>query len=137
MELLLNLVWVATSILLIARWIWSIREGRTEFAWTKLLALALLLVLLFPVISMTDDLVAMSTPAEVEHMMRRGEASVALVAVGGLLGGFAAIALMVLSLGAPLFCTFRIRARVFVVTQLAGFIRSCGVRPPPAAAFAQ
>ena len=41
--------------------------------WSTLAALALLLVLLLPVISMTDDLVAMAAPLEDDHPVRRGE----------------------------------------------------------------
>lgn len=136
-ELILNLAWVAVCILLIGTWICSIRAGSTQFEWTTLIAFALLLVLLFPVISMTDDLVAMSTPAEVEHMLRRSEAPLTPIALSGLLSIFAVVVLVVLNLTAPLFSFFRIRARVFALTFLTGFIGACGVRPPPAEAFAQ
>ena len=45
-----------------------------SYSGAQSIALLLLLVLLFPVISMTDDLAAMNTAAEVEHIMRRYEA---------------------------------------------------------------
>ncbi len=113
-------------------WIWSIRKGHTQFQWTTLVALLLLLVLLFPAISMTDDRVAMSRPLEAEHVMRCSEAPLGQVALLGLFGVFAAIVLIVLNMAAPyLYC--RIRPRVFAATLLAGFIRAFGVRPPPAA----
>lgn len=134
MEFFLNLAWAATSVLLIAGWIWSIRRGHTQFQWTTLVALALLLVLLFPVISMTDDLVAMNTPAEGEHMVRLLEAPLGQVAVLGLLDAFAALALVLMNMAAPLSFS-RIRTRVFAEMLLAGFIRAFGVRPPPAAAL--
>ena len=130
MELFLNLAWAALSILLIAGWVWAIRKRHTEFQWTTLVALALLLVLLFPAISMTDDRVAMSTPIELEHMMRSSEAALGQVAVLGLFSLLGAIVLVVLNMAAPLFYS-RIRARVFAETLLAGFIRAVGVRPPP------
>jgi hypothetical protein len=129
-ELFLNLAWVATSVFLVIAWIWSIREGHTQFAWTTLIALVVLIVILFPAISMTDDLIAMSAPAEGEHMIRRSEAPLVPVAVLGLLGALAAIMMVVLNMTAPSFY-FRIRTRVFAAILLAGFIRAFGVRPPP------
>lgn len=121
---------MATSIFLIAGWIWSIRKGHIEFEWTAVIAIALLIMVLFPAISMTDDLMAMNVPAEAEHMMRRSEAPLAPSPVLGLLSVFAAIALVVLKMTAPrLYC--RISARVFAATLLDGLIRAVGVRPPP------
>lgn len=130
MELFLNLAWATLCILLVGGWIWSIRKGHTEFRWTTCIALALLLVLLFPAISMTDDRVAMSTPVEIEHMMRASEAPLGQVAVVGLFGLLAAIVLVILSVASPLFYS-RIRTRLFAEMLLAGFIRAVGVRPPP------
>ncbi|WP_348267664.1 hypothetical protein P8936_00115 [Edaphobacter paludis] len=134
MELFLNLAWAALSILLIGGWVWSIRKGHTEFQWTTLVALALLLVLLFPAISMTDDRVAMSTPAELEHMMRASEAPLGPVAVLGLFGLLAAVVLVVLDMTAPRFYS-PMRTPLFAEKLLAGFIRAIGVRPPPALAY--
>lgn len=130
MELFLNLAWATLSILLVGGWIWSIREGHTEFEWTTCIALVLLLVLLFPAISMTDDRVAMSTPIELEHMVRASEAPLGHTAVLGLFSLLGAIVLVILNMAAPLFYS-RIRTRVFAETLLAGFIRAVGVRPPP------
>ena len=132
MELFLNLAWAALSIFLVVGWVWAIRKGHTEFRWTTLVALALLLVLLFPAISMTDDRVAMSTPVELEHMMRASEAHHGQIAVLGLFSLLCAIVLVLLNMAAPLFYS-RLRPRVFAARLLAGFIRACGVRPPPVA----
>ncbi|MEO6909666.1 MAG: hypothetical protein ABI158_01930 [Edaphobacter sp.] len=134
MELFLNLSWVAVSILLIAGWIWSIRKGHTQFEWTTLVALALLLVLLFPAISMTDDRVAMSTPIRLEHMMSSSEAPLGQAIIPGLFGLLAAVMLVILNMAAPSFYS-RVRTRVFAEMLLAGFIRAFGIRPPPAAAL--
>jgi hypothetical protein len=131
-ELFLNLAWVTLSTLLIVGWIWSIRRGYTEFQWTTCVALALLLVLLFPAISMTDDRVAMSTPVELEHMMRASEAPLGPAAVLGLFSLLGAIVLVVLNMTLPLFY-LRLRIRVFAERLLTGFIRAVGVRPPPVA----
>jgi hypothetical protein len=133
-ELILNLVWFATSIFLVAAWIWSIRKGYIEFEWATLIALILLIVILFPVISMTDDMVMMRAPAEIEHIMRRSEAPLASVAMLGLFGALAALVLIAVSMAAPRFYS-QICSRVFVTRLLDGFIRAFGVRPPPAAAF--
>lgn len=134
-ELFLNLVWLATSLFLVAGWIWSIHKGHIEFDWTTLVALVVLIVILFPAISMTDDLVAMNVPAEVDHAIRRSEAPLAPVALLGILGMFAAFLLALLKLTLP-GVSFRIGTRRFSATLLAGFIRACGVRPPPSAVFA-
>jgi hypothetical protein len=131
-ELFLNLAWATLSILLMVGWVWSIRKGYAEFRWTTLVALVLLLVLLFPAISMTDDRVAMSTPIEMEHMMRSSEAPLGQVAILGLFSLFAVIVLVILNMASPqLYC--RIRPRVFAATLLAHLIRAVGVRPPPTA----
>jgi hypothetical protein len=111
---------------------WSVRKGHDTFEWNKFKALILLILILFPVISMTDDLVVMNAPGEVEHIMRGTDTPLAAIAFLGILGALAAIVMIVLKLAAPLFYA-RIRPRVFAATLLAGFIRAFGVRPPPAA----
>lgn len=67
MELLLNLVWLLLA--LPAYWLWRhalrSREGRRSSSLQCMLALACVLVVLFPVISATDDLHAMR--AEIEE----------------------------------------------------------------------
>lgn len=92
----------------------------------------LLLVLLFPAISMTDDRVAMSTPVELDHMMRASEAPHGQIAIPGLFSLLGAIVLVLLNMAAPLFYS-RLRPRIFAERLLAGFIRAVGVRPPPMA----
>ena len=66
MELFLNLAWVLLA--LPAYWLWqsarNLRGGRRFSSLQCLLALASVLVLLFPVISATDDLLAMRTEIE-------------------------------------------------------------------------
>lgn len=131
-ELFLNLAWAALSIFLVTGWVWAIHKGHTEFAWTTLVALLLLLVLLFPAISMTDDRMAMSTPVELEHMMRASEAHHGQIAILGLFSLLGAIFLVLLKMAVPLFY-FRLRTRDFAEKLLAGFIRAFGVRPPPVA----
>jgi hypothetical protein len=74
MELLLNLVWLLLA--LPGYWLWRKRAagGRQEHAFTGLqclLALGCMLILLFPVISATDDLHAMRCEVEEPGMNKR------------------------------------------------------------------
>ena len=64
MEVLLNLVWMLLA--LPAWWLWHERARRPagNRPWQCLLALACLLILLFPVISASDDLNAMRADIE-------------------------------------------------------------------------
>ena len=69
MELALNLVWVMLAVWM--SWLWlrtSARPGNMRF---QIVALALLLLILFPVISVTDDLQALQNPAETDACLRR------------------------------------------------------------------
>ena len=76
LELLFNFVWAMLSVSLGFLWIGGLRHvpARTKRLDTRvqLLALAILIVVLLPVISMTDDMQAMST-AEIEHVTRRAD----------------------------------------------------------------
>jgi hypothetical protein len=73
MELLLNLAW--GLLLLPAYWLWrrgaGVRVSRRVSALQCLLALGCVLVLLFPVISATDDLHAMRTEMEESSTSKR------------------------------------------------------------------
>jgi hypothetical protein len=70
MELTLNLGWALVGVALV--WLWlrfAPREGAGRRI--QVLALAVLILILFPVISVTDDLAAAQNPAETEGSMRR------------------------------------------------------------------
>lgn len=70
MELLLNLVWALLAALMIGSWRrFSSRTGANRR--NQLVALAVLLLILFPVISVTDDLQAVQNPAETDCCQRR------------------------------------------------------------------
>ncbi|HMF63851.1 MAG TPA: hypothetical protein VK608_07160, partial [Edaphobacter sp.] len=88
---------------------------------------------LFPVISMTDDLVAMTAPADAEHMLRRYDASWMQSHSLWLLDALALLSLIVAGIVSLLSCSTRVRPRTFVATLLDGLVRALGVRPPPAA----
>lgn len=72
MEIFLNLVWVACSLALISLWVRSGRSNRVPLG-MQLLALAMVVVLLLPVISLSDDLMAMQTPAETDMGIRKAQ----------------------------------------------------------------
>ena len=73
MELLLNLAWLLLA--LPAYWLWRssrmASSGRKSSSLQCLLALACLLVILFPVISATDDLLAMRSEMEESPASKR------------------------------------------------------------------
>lgn len=82
MELLLNLLWLAASVslgvaLLCSRGRRSVAsEDRIHSHSAAWVSYVILIAMLLPVISMTDDLQAMVTPADGEQIVRRIEAAV-------------------------------------------------------------
>lgn len=70
MELVLNLVWTLLAATMVFLWI---RFGPKNSMSRRMqfLALAVLLLILFPVVSVTDDLQAAQNPAEADCLMRR------------------------------------------------------------------
>jgi len=75
-ELFLNIAWVMFSTSLALLWIkrsHNVSDGSRQQDWkVQLLALAMLILILLPVISMTDDMQAISA-TEIEHVMRRAD----------------------------------------------------------------
>jgi hypothetical protein len=73
MEFALNLAWMLLATLLFYFWL---RFGRHAGAQPRmqLVALTVLIVILFPVISVTDDLQAIQNPAETDSSLRRDHA---------------------------------------------------------------
>jgi len=70
MELLLNTAWALLSVVIVCHWL---RVERRDPADRRLrfIALAMLIVILFPVISVSDDLWAAQNPAETVGCQRR------------------------------------------------------------------
>jgi hypothetical protein len=69
MELFLNLAGLLVAVAMFCLWLrWAPREGLDRQ--TQLVALAVLILLLFPVISVTDDLMAVQNPAETDSSLR-------------------------------------------------------------------
>jgi hypothetical protein len=72
MELALNLAWALLAAYLVRLWmVHARREGASRR--TQIAALVMLILVLFPVISVTDDLLAAQNPAEVESSLRRDD----------------------------------------------------------------
>jgi len=69
MELLLNLAWLLLAFP--AYWLWRARRTTQKTSLQCLLSLGCLLVVLFPVISATDDLQAMRTEMEESSFSKR------------------------------------------------------------------
>ena len=70
MELILNLVWAVFSVALIGGWLHSARVNKAPRL-TQICALLVVLLLLLPVISLSDDLMAMRGLAETDTCLRR------------------------------------------------------------------
>jgi hypothetical protein len=129
-EIFLNLIWLSLSASLVLLWIKGSRDGSPDRDWkVQLLALVMLALILLPVISMTDDMQAMSA-AEVEHMTRRAD----------LLPSIDQPADLVVPLSAGLLPdqhlsnlqTFaRIEPTLQSVRPQTGYVRHMANRPPP------
>jgi hypothetical protein len=65
MELALNLVWACLAVVLLRFWMRYDSQAGTS-GQTQFVALALLILILFPVISVTDDLQMAQNPAEAD-----------------------------------------------------------------------
>lgn len=70
MEILLNLAWAASAIVLVALWLRT--RGRSgNNCRGQIIAIAVLVAILFPVISVSDDLMAAQCPSEADTSVRR------------------------------------------------------------------
>jgi hypothetical protein len=70
MELVLNLAWMVLAALTYWMWVgYAPRKGADRR--TQLVALALVILILFPVISVTDDLLMAQNPAETDCCQRK------------------------------------------------------------------
>jgi hypothetical protein len=77
MELVLNLAWLLQAALMLCLWLrFGPRAGpdRRPDRHTQFIALAVLILVLLPVISVTDDLQAIQNPAEADSCLRRDHA---------------------------------------------------------------
>ena len=70
MEIVLNISWALCSFGLIWLWVRGSASNPVPRR-TQILALAMVVLLLLPVISLSDDLMAMQSPAETDSCLRR------------------------------------------------------------------
>lgn len=71
MEISLNLAWALLAVALVCLWVrHAPRQGASRRM--QVAAVVTLLLILFPVVSVTDDLLAAQNPADVEIYLRRG-----------------------------------------------------------------
>jgi hypothetical protein len=71
MELLLNLAWALLAVSFACIWLrLAARDGASRHM--QMVALAVLILILLPVISVSDDLQAIQNPAEADSCLRRG-----------------------------------------------------------------
>ena len=72
MELFLNLAWVLVTAAMAVLWLrFGLREGIDRR--TQAVALVVLILILFPVISVSDDLFSLQNPAEADCCLRRDD----------------------------------------------------------------
>lgn len=70
MELTLNLGWVLLALAMLGAW-FRIAPGTVRERGAQLVALSVVILILLPAISMTDDLIAAQNPAELDCCVRR------------------------------------------------------------------
>ncbi|HVW79087.1 MAG TPA: hypothetical protein VHB45_15845 [Alloacidobacterium sp.] len=134
MEFLLNIVWLVISACIVLLWK---KGGRGDSAdprpidrRTQYIALAMLILILLPVVSMTDDMHAMST-AEIEHVTRRAD----MLPVADQPADLSlplSMRLLLLS-DADLQPMDQVEFPSGIAVPLSGSIRQTAMRPPPAA----
>jgi hypothetical protein len=130
MELFLNLVWLTLSAALVWSYVAFAPHQLKSRKTVAIIALALLILVLLPAISMTDDLAAINNPAETDHLFRRDRATlllhsdISVVAVVPLLIDIFAIAVALTS-------GEKLRLYSLPSVLLDGAVRALGVRPPP------
>ena len=136
MEFFLNFVWMLISILLVVQWTRTGWEKSATQTGRTAIAVILLIVVLLPVISVTDDLIVMPNLLEEhpEHIVRRGDLPLWLESNNGAISFFALaiLAWFCIDLGFLFTLFSRIRSRSRVTRLLDGFVQATGIRPPPA-----
>lgn len=81
MELFFNVVWGGISLLLGYVWLTGLFKGGADSPLpsrrVQFVALGMLILILLPVVSLTDDMHAATTPVESEHITRRAHSLLA------------------------------------------------------------
>jgi hypothetical protein len=137
LELFFNLVWVALSVTLFGLWMRDLRNQdddhpRAQLLW-QLTALAVLIVVLLPAVSLTDDLQACTAPAEAEHIGRRISIQPFIDAHANPLAlSFFALHLLALVPASPVWSF--LPGESAAPRAMHGFSTANSIRPPPALA---
>lgn len=95
MEFFFNFVWLVTALVLILQWC-AVKPRVAARRRNSVIALAMLIAILFPVISVSDDLWSIQNPAETDTALRRDHLdhaahSVLPVIAGGPVSPFAGL----------------------------------------------
>jgi hypothetical protein len=133
-ELVFNLLWLTLSLGLVLFWTMiqhpSANETLRCSTRMQIVALAMLIVILLPVVSLTDDLQTCTAPAEAEHLGRRVDMHInadtclhaASIVAAAHLAVEQALRLQTLAYLRPAMAT---------KAPSAGYLRIAGSRPPP------
>ncbi len=70
MEVFFNFAWAALALAIVLSWLRS-RKRTPHGRWLQIVSLGVLIAVLFPVISVSDDLMAAQNPAETDSCQRR------------------------------------------------------------------
>ena len=135
MEFFFNVVWGSISLLLGYIWLAGLFKAEADSPLphrrTQFVALGMLILILLPVVSLTDDLSAVTTPVETEHFSRRAH----ILPATDQAADIAALlhARLFLSRYLPHLQTFaRLEPSVQGARPQTGCIRQLANRPPPA-----
>jgi hypothetical protein len=129
MELTLNLGWAVLAVWMLYAWL-RMAPHKAFDRRRQFVALTVVILILLPAISMTDDLIAAQNPAEIDCSVRRDHAgssphSVAPVAAALPLAAFTGLSIAIVRMAAP-----SNPFDPFVEPPALGSIQN---RPPPAA----
>jgi hypothetical protein len=128
MEVFLNLAWSLLAAIMF--FLWLIFAPRTGRNWrVQFIALAVLLLILFPVISVTDDLLVVQNPAEADTSLRRDHADRSPHSSFPAVATFPVPAFAALSMGRPKFTT----GGLFIPINCHLALNAVQSRPPPLA----
>jgi hypothetical protein len=128
MELFLNLAWALVATLMF--WLWMRLAPRQGARRTQLIALAVVILILLPVISVTDDLIAAQNPAETDCCQRKDHAASSHHSIFPAVATLPPPVLAKLSFG---LLRFAAPSRVSVPRVKIPALASIQNRPPPAA----
>jgi len=129
MELTLNLAWMVLVTLML--WLWICRTPREdESRLTQFVALAVIILILFPVISMTDDLMAAQNLAETSSCQRKDHVCAKATPMRHAAPDLSLPALAMLY---PEFFSLALPADLPIASAKTPAVASIQTRPPPAA----